>query len=192
MSGARATGQILKIINREGKIGVRSQNPGTMYVSSIGSNCFPVHPTCLRQLPYPLSSVGHIQSPWRVARPGRGTPVGWQWSPPCALPRGLAASQSGGERSPEAPPTTFPHPHACPQRGSWLCGQYQPPSSSRKPSPCPHLGSGTALHQVLARLAFALILPLEPTHMLGSPTLLLPWKRLWPHPQGSDVGKRGS
>lgn len=46
--------------------------------------------------------------------------------------------------------------------------------------------------QVLARLAFALILPLEPTHMLGSPTLFLPWKRLWPHPQGSDVGNRGS
>ena len=38
VSGARATGQILKIINREEKsLGVRSQSPRRMYVSSVNS-----------------------------------------------------------------------------------------------------------------------------------------------------------
>lgn len=145
MPGARATGQILKIINREGKIGVRSQNPGTMYVSSIGSNCFPAHPTSpSASIPlvfrgtHPVSVAGGEVGTWHTYRMA----VEPTLCPAC----GLAAPQPGGERSPEAPPTTFPLPYACPQRGSWLCGRYQLRSSSWKPSPCPHLGSRMALH----------------------------------------------
>lgn len=111
-SGARATGQILKTINREGNIGVRSQSPGTMRVSSrnSGVQLLSCAPTCLRPLLYPSSSVGHIQSP------GFGKAVGWQWSLPCDLPCWLGAPQPDGERSPEDPPTTSPHPNASPQR----------------------------------------------------------------------------
>lgn len=190
VSGTRATGQILKTINSEGKIGMRSQSPRTMHVSSVNSqvkllSCAPhVSPSAAISLVF---RGAHPVSMW-VGRPRFGTPVGWQWCPPCALPCGLGAPQSGGERSPEAPPTTFPYPNASRQ---WGCADRitAPAALPRSLHLALAWAPGWPCAQVPARLSFALILLLEPTHMLGSPTLSLPWKLLWPHPQGSDVGK---
>lgn len=55
----------------------------------------------------------------------------------------------------------------------------------------PRLGSRMASsHTSRPDLLLLTSLPLEPTHVLGLPTPFLPGELLWPHPQGSGVGKR--
>lgn len=193
-SGARATGQILKTINREGKIGVRSQSPGTMHVSSRNSgvkllSCAPhLSPSASISLVFrgahPVSVAGGKAGIW---------PTCWMAVAPALCPAlwvRCTPARWGGVQRPHLPPSLIPTPALS---GAPGCADGSTALQLfLKPSPALTWAPGWPCTQVPATLTFALILPLEPTHMLGSPTLFLPRKLRWPHPQGSDVGERGS
>lgn len=96
--------------------------------------------------------------------------------------------QPDGERSSEAPPTAFPSSqHQRPAGGSCLYGWQ---SGSAPFLEAFTWAPGGPLHRSWPDLPLLRSLPLEPTHMLGSPTLFLPEATTAPLAlQESEAGK---
>lgn len=128
-------------------------------------NCFSADPTCLDQLPYPLSSVCtsslHADGRARI----------WTCLPhssgalPCSLPLWVRLTPAGwGEefRDPTHNPLIIPTPASC-GGGEWV-----------KQLPAAPLPGSLQLALTWPDSRLLRSLALEPTHMLGSPTLVLP------------------